>query len=616
MNRVYSIADQAQACLARLNFQHKAFENVDVSSLSEVARSVRKGIVKAELPLVGSDKYLFSRESEKPEEIIERCLGNTWRVCGHEYTLEELDYNISPDPAENSPGKEFGEWTWQLNRHYEWPTIANYYAQSQNPKAVEAICSWLMTWIETCPAPTEDFNTELTSWRTIEIGIRLGGIWPQVFNVMKAVDDFDSELMLAWMNSVGEQCEFVWEHRKTRNWLMMEMNGLLTASLMFPFFKQADEWRKKAIQVYLEEINNQFLEDGMQVELSASYHGVSFLQYLRAYTVLRGAGHEVPEPFMSGMRKMLAPWRAMLKPDGRAFCFQDSGPVEYSHWLRKIPADLHSPSDAFFLSEGPPPDHLNDFLSHAGQCVLRSGWSLKDTAIAMDVGPYGAAHQHEDKLSLQIWSRGHDLIGEAGKVNYSDSPQRSYSLGTLAHSTAIVDGCQQNSRRLHLKMGGTQASDGPVKAQHDLNCTTPWVQGAYEDGYGDQGEVAVRHERRVVLNSADLVTITDRFTAQDDRSHRVEILFHLLKDGYEMLPRGARSTGDGPQVELVAHRGDDKTITVSGVCGGEEPDLRGWAEMDRKDYRGSKDLVPRPCITISCEMVKSLEVITEIRISS
>lgn len=613
MNRIYSIADQSVACLNQIDFSHPMFESCNTNSMTRIAERIRTNILPISLPEGDGMDLRYARENETPEQLLARCLNNTWRVVGHEYQLEKLNYNISPDPSENGRGLAFGEWTWQLNRHEEWLPVALHYHRTGDHQAIEALVSWIRTWVETCPAPTQECNTELSSWRTIEIGIRLGGVWPAIFQITKNSKTLDDELFLAWLNSVAEQCDFVWRHRTKRNWLMMEMNGLLTAALMFPFFKKAPEWRKNAHAVYLEEIDNQFLPDGMQIELSASYHGVSLKQYLRAYRLLKGAGEDIPPKFISGMRKMLAPWRAMVRPNGHVFGFQDDGGVDYPSWLRQLPKEIQTPEDAFFSRGGPAPSHLNDLLPYAGQGVLRSGWTMKDTAVAIDVGPFGAAHQHEDKLSIQVWSHGKDLLGEAGIVNYADSPQRRYSLGTLAHSTALVDGLGQNSRRVYR--GDSQDR---LNACHDVDCdlevSSPWIKGTYEHGYGKEGKVAVRHERTVILNSEKLITVTDHFFATDAKRHVVEILFHLLKHDYIVQDAEARSIGESPNIAIAARSTGGVPLTISGVRGGTEPDLRGWAAMDRADYKGSNDLVPRPCITVTARMERSLEVVTELRI--
>ena len=611
MNGLYSVADQAAACLKRIDFEHQGFENCDTASLKSVASCVRKNITLIDLPAGDGMSLRYGRYEETPTQLIERCIGNTWRVVGHEYQLDTLDYNISPDPSENSRGSQFGEWTWQLNRHEEWLVTALQQHQRNDPSNIEALSKWIRTWIETCPAPTQEFNTELTSWRTIEIGIRLGRVWPHVFHVVKDAEDFDDELLLAWLNSVAEQCDFVWAHRKTRNWLMMEMNGLLTVSIMFPFFKEASEWYENALRIHIEEIDNQFLLDGMQVELSAGYHGVSFRQYIRCYKILKGDGRDIPIELTAAMRKMLHPWRAMVRPDGWVFGFQDSGSLDYTSWLNELPDEIKTPEDSFFSLSGAAPKHLNNLLPYAGQGVLRSGWTMNDTAVAIDVGPFGAAHQHEDKLSIQIWSRGKDLLGEAGKVDYADSPQRRYSLGTLAHSTAIVDGHQQNSRRQYKGQDGSEALVGVTS---DLESSSPWIKGIYDCGYGHEGDIAVRHERSVMLNSANLITVTDQFYANDDTPHTIEILFHLLKEEYEMQEDGARSIGEGPNLILTTQSIGDTPLIVEGICGKTEPDLRGWAEMDPVDYKGSYDLVPRPCITIKSRMSGSIKIVTQIHV--
>ena len=204
-------------------------------------------------------------------------------------------------------------------------------------------------------------------------------------------------------------------------------------------------------------------------------------------------------------------------------------------------------------------------------------------------------------------------LGEAGKVNYADSPQRRYSVGTLAHSTAIVDGLGQNSRRAH--QNGHSKS---LNALDDIDCALegpcPWIKGMYVHGYGVKGEVAVRHKRTVILHSATRITITDRFSADDVKPHVIEILFHLLKDNYEMQDSGACTIGERPNISLTSRATGGEVLSVSAVFGGSEPDLRGWAAMDSADYKGSKDLVPRPCITVTARMEQNIEVVTELSI--
>ena len=209
MNGIYPISNQASACLNRINFEHPMFDNCDTESVKHVAETIRTNILPVELPDGDGMNLRYARQSESPGRLIKRCLGNTWRVVGHEYQMEALDYNISPNPSENTRGHDFGEWTWQLNRHEEWIPVALYYHRTGDTQAMEALTSWIRTWVETCPAPTQEFNTELTSWRTIEIGIRLGRVWPHIFHVIKNSDALDDELLLGWFNSVAEQCAFV-----------------------------------------------------------------------------------------------------------------------------------------------------------------------------------------------------------------------------------------------------------------------------------------------------------------------------------------------------------------------------------------------------------------------
>ncbi len=608
-----SVSELAQRCLARIDADSPAVAGADVSSVPAAAGATRRAVVTVAIPDSPPITHRIGRPDETPERLIDRCLSGTWRSVSVEHELAGgVDYNVSPDPSLNSPGCDYGEWTWQLNRHSEWQAAAVHLHQTRDRRAAEAVAGWLRTWIETCPPPAPEFDTELTSWRTIEIGIRLGQTWPIVLSVLKDDPAVDDELWLAWLNVIAEQCEFVWERRKANNWLLMEMNGLLHAGVMLPFLRRAETWRQRALDTLIAETDTQFHADGFQRELSAGYHRVCLRQYLLAGALLERTGDGIPPAFADVVRTMMRPLRAMARPNGEIFAFQDGGHGRVSDTLRPLPESLRVPDDRFFLGEGPAPARRCDVLPNAGYACLRSGWEAHDTAVAFDAGPYGEAHQHEDKLSVQVWAHGEDLIGEAGTTAYADSPLRRYSRSTLAHSTAIVDGYGQSRRRTFAP--GKLPMDADAGIERDLDAEQPWVRGRYDEGYGPDGAVDIVHTRTVTLRSPDVVEVRDRFDSRDGLAHRAEILFHVLRDHYSAADGEFVSREDGANVRLSAVRTDGGEVDFACVRGGEEPDLRGWAKPDVPPATGPNLPVPRPCVTFSVEFADTAEVVTTIEI--
>ncbi|MEX0746281.1 MAG: alginate lyase family protein [Phycisphaeraceae bacterium] len=557
----------------------------------------------------------FSRPGETAGELAERCINEQrWVSVGREYGFPDGPaYNVSPDPSLNTVGLPFGEWTWQFNRHHEWAVLARLHASTGDERCLRAMAGWMRQWLEQCPPPAFDYNARHGSWRTIEIGIRLAQTWPRALAALRHSDAVDDMLWLAWLGSWTEQAAFVWQHRKANNWLMMEMAGLLAAGVCLPFHRDAALWRKLATDVMLDETDRQFHPDGHQVELSTNYHMVCVYQYLTARELLRGAGHEPPARLDAVLSHAYEPMRAMARPDGLTFGFQDTTPMNLAGALGRLPVELRGSYDAWFIAgEGAAPPHVHDVLPYAGYVVLRSGRGEADLALAFDGGPYGAAHQHEDKLGLQLVAHGTELIGEAGLVDYADSPQRRYSLTTRAHSTALLDGLDQNRAANYHR--DTLVLDRRAALECDLNADVPWARATYDEGYGPEAAVAVAHTRTVALLDADTVVIHDRFAAGDEAEHTAEVLFHVLVEPVQSEGATLLSRGPAANLAIAGMRLDGGVLDGHTVTGGQSPDLRGWAQRPMNELAGTWEPVPRPCLTLTGRFTGAMEVVTVVRV--
>lgn len=612
------IRQQALIFIQHIDHSHAAFKDfnwsLDESALISAAADIcRTALVTVEVkPVVAQMSPRIVRLDEDVDALRERCMKGTWRSVGQEFSFPDgLDYCSSPDPSLNSHGGEFGEWTWQINRHSEWLFLAQHYHSTQDDRCAEAVSGWLRNWLEQCPCPSEDIDARQGSWRTIEIGIRMGSMWPQVLSAFHQHPAFDDELFLAWLQAYAEQATFVYPHRKQNNWLLMEMNGLMHAGVQLPMHQDSALWRTQASDALLAEIGIQFHDDGIQRELSASYHAVCFFNYMQAIDVLQKGGYDVDLRLQACLRRMLNPCRALARPNGILFDFQDSNALNIQKMLERVPADWYEDGDEWFLGKSTQvPQQLHHVLENAGYAILRSGYADEDVCIAFDAGPYGDSHQHEDKLSIQVHAYGRDLIGEAGIVDYSGSPERTYSLTTLAHSTAIVDGLMQHRKMQYLK------NPPDIKARavldYDLNVDEAWVEAVYDEGYGPDELPLLQHRRKIILKSQTEIQVIDTFSQLSNESHNVEILFHCAKD-HAVLDSGIfQSTGDGANVS-VEWTCEQSKIESSMCCAGTEPDLRGWGAPDDHS-NGLFALVPRPCLTLSLCCTQKTVVTSTIRI--
>lgn len=169
---------------------------------------------------------------------------------------------------------------------------------------------------------------------------------------------------------------------------------------------------------------------------------------------------------------------------------------------------------------------------NASYCVLRQD----DATVFFDAGPYGASHQHQDKLNL-IYSRG-DRLGliEYGVHTYEATIWRKPCLGSGGHNCLLVDGTGQ------WRTGAEQQPPYPaVDFAWRSDPSSSSVVGRYDehlanlagDGAGWHDGMpcitGVVHERAVPLLAgpgfAGCLLVEDRVRCRASR--RLTLLWHL-----------------------------------------------------------------------------------------
>ena len=78
--------------------------------------------------------------------------------------------------------------------------------------------------------------------------------------------------------------------------------------------------------------------------------------------------------------------------------------------------------------EGKVPAFTSVGLPWSGHYVMRSGWGADDVFMQVDSGPYGSAHQHEDKLHFVLHAYGKQLVLDPGNFSYDASRWRQVEL--------------------------------------------------------------------------------------------------------------------------------------------------------------------------------------------
>lgn len=347
----------------------------------------------------------------------------------------------------------------------------------------------------------------------------MGADWPYTLFAIYKSPHFTDDLITEWYKSVWEHGHRLHTRHWKNNWLIMEMNGLGHIGILYPVFKKSKEWLQYAVDMLSAELDRQVypapdINDGTNVPVA---------QYLA-------------KPMD------LFPENALLR------------------W-------------ALSDRKGRGPSYTSVAMEYAGMMIMRDGWGETDTWGFLDAGPFGTAHQHEDKLNFLLHAKGKYILTEWGNYPYDDSEMRKYALSTRSHNTVRVNGMDQNRRKNYC----WEEEDVLKKAgmHYRMEEHFDYAAGVYDEGYGEAEYRGAVHKRSVLfLKKPDCMepffVITDRLISRDQNEY--EVLWHT--DAQEVKAQGMHAQADF--LHLLCSLNADREHGVSVVSAQTEPEYQGW----------------------------------------
>ncbi|MEZ4636724.1 MAG: alginate lyase family protein [Caldilineaceae bacterium] len=486
----------------------------------------------------------------------------------------------------NPTFNQYKEWTWQISRHPDWALLGERYRDTGNERFAEGFVKLFQSWVrQTGVEPLDSFGGDTKAWRTIECGIRMGGSWQWALHSFYNSPHFTDDVLVDWYKSVWEHGWRLRHHHRTHNWLIMEMNGLAQIGILYPQFAEADEWRHYAFDVLVREMGDQVYADGMQYELSTGYHQVNINNYQWLWDVAEAYNVDVPAAFRDGLEQMHAANVKLMMPDGRLPDINDGGWHLVSVLMQRA-ADLYPAREDFRWAAtrgraGSPPSYDSIALPYSGLFVMRSGWDEDAVYAFFDGGPFGYAHQHEDKLNLLVHAHGRLLVTEAGNYAYDTSEMRRYVLSTRGHNTIRVDGEDQN-RRINFDRSVPPVLDQDAGASWHSEESYDVVVAKYDEGYGPDATHSLTHRRKVIFLKEGVedqigpcFVVVDRLDPQDGDPHEIEILWHL-NTGMPTLDGVRVASEDDAVANVAIVAAAEAELAAEVVHGQEEPEWQGW----------------------------------------
>ena len=596
--------------------------DLDLPALTSVKAAVSEGNYEEAVRLFGT--YIRGRETpawltptvDRPEPTRSpEAFEETLKLIDHEFTFgfhgapsfttrmgETIDWVANPSEGEYKTHL----WNESLNRHFHFARLVDAYWDTGDERFTDALGRDWMDWIENNPRPDDSGNKVewpygCYAWQTLTTAIRLERSWPVA--LYKCIDRgaFTDELLCAIAGSYCDQARHLLAWPTHHNWLTEECMGLYTAGVLFPEFKEADGWRKTAIERLHKQLTDEVYPDGAEYELAGGYGMwvVRNMVMLMEHAEMVGRLDEIPDDFKALTEKTFDYLMSVAMPNGEMPGLNDSGNRDVTDLLQTGYELYPNRTDFQYVAsrgkEGDLPGFVSRDLPWSGHYVMRTGWGEDDLFMLFDSGPYGSAHQHEDKLHFVLFGYGKQLVLDPGNYSYDASRWRRYVLTTPGHNTIMVDGMGQHRRGDQDTYYWPRPWEGDAPAGNDtLWVSEPgfdFVRGTYKDGYGkvaegarelrrpERGDVemyhGVTHTRRVLFLKPDYWVIVDTLVASDDAEHVYESQFHL--DAKEATSASNVVTTTDPDVaNLAIVPAANDAITVEIVKGKEEDPVQGW----------------------------------------
>lgn len=433
-----------------------------------------------------------------------------FRFLNHEGDLDTVGWD---DPREAK--------LWRYNQHYfEDLTASDWRARKEWHERLVA------RWIEENP-PTqgsgwEPYPTSLRIINWIKWSLS-GGTLDHAARASLAVQTRWLARRLEW-HLLG-------------NHLFINAKALVFAGLYFAG-EEAVGWLHQGKCIIERELDEQFLPDGGQFELSPMYHALGLedlLDLSNVTTAFPEAGRvQLAERLRQKAEAALRWQAAMMHPDGRIAFFNDA-----AFGIAPDPAELLGYAGRLGIAVARPSGQLLH-LEPSGFVRMEVGPAFAIVDLAA-VGPdYLPGHAHADSLSFEFSLFDQRVFVNSGTSEYGSSPERLRQRGTAAHNCVVVAG-QDSSEVWDGFRVGRRARMFDVQTSATADALT--AAGTH-DGYRHlPGGPA--HRRRFELSSARLVIDDDVAPACAAEAH-----FHLhpaisaeaiaADAGFLVMPDGRR----------------------------------------------------------------------------
>ena len=470
------------------------------------------------------------------------------------------------------------EWAWALNRHYPVNTLLNAYFETGNPKYAQYIDNFVQDWIiSSWPYPGVKSSTAM--WRGLEVSFRVK-VWSRVFFGLMKTKLISPATQLLILSSLPDHAHYARNFHAQGNWLTMEISGLATVASSWPEFKESKAWMDYSIEAMVASMKDQVYPDGVQTELTSSYHQVALSNFRLFADICRKNKVALPEYYTKTLEKMWNYLALTMRPDGFGLLNNDADLINNRSDILKIALTYNRPDWTYIASNGKsgtrPLTGPSFIFPYAGHLISRGGYDADAQWSFFDIGPWGSGHQHNDKLNLTVAAFGREFLVDGGRFAYRGEVAdkfRKYATGSQSHNVIMVDGGGQAP--------GPKLTDASLpESRYKITDDFDYATGTFDKYINLEGEFS--HTRASFYVRSKFWVIADQI--KTDRPRKIEALWHwhpgcLVREEKKGIVSAKNNHGNLRIIPVGS-----PVWKVSLVKGQEKPAVQGWYSKEYNTY--------------------------------
>lgn len=462
---------------------------------------------------------LMASPSGNPPDDASDIPPPTFEVLEKEATLptrEDGHYDWSFRGPENDK-----EWAWMLNRMRFLKDFYERWQTSGDDRYLEALDHYWKDWIQANPYPNRiSFSAP---WRALEVARRTLHVWVDLYKKLEDVQEFPESTRQLIRESLKDHGDALYRYASFwgGNHLITEKLALLKLARAFPDFPDSDLWQQNAVETISSEIMTQTYPDGSYKELSNHYQRVALLSAQPFIEMLDSM--EYPDKHLQVYKRVESMWNffaRVIRPDGFGPINNAGDLDKNAHFLESVIPEYERQDWQYIISNGksgtPPEGPPDQYFPWAGQVFFRDDWSRDSHWAYFDAGPYGTAHQHNDRLHLSVFADHRPLLTDQGRYTYHPGPAYDYFTGKRGHNVILLDNQAVQPAPRHVKQ------PLPVEVDFSEKLSMARAKAPFPDSWNT---TAAEHDRTVYAWKGRGWVVIDRLNYSGYRT--IDAIWHF-----------------------------------------------------------------------------------------